>query len=309
MLTLWCVSDGKPGHHSQLSGLASALVERQYCRVRWFETAHQPLRQAAGAGQSPDLILCAGHRTHQHSLHLKWRYGGKLVVLMKPSLPRWLFDLCIVPRHDGLAPGRHVLLTEGSLTDIRYTPVRSGGRGLILIGGPSRNHGWSDLQMLSQLEALQASDPDRHWTITTSRRTPASFTTALQALSSQHCDVLSVEQTNREWLRQQFATAEQIWVSEDSASMVYEGLASGARVGILAVPRRRSGRVSRGLDQLVSANHVCTLATALQTRAALPPSPPPLRETERVAKHLLERFSYEWSMPGRESAPGFAPPR
>ena len=38
---------------------------------------------------------------------------------MKPSLPRRCFDLCIVPRHDGLAPDAHTLVTEGALNRIR----------------------------------------------------------------------------------------------------------------------------------------------------------------------------------------------
>ncbi|WP_241505940.1 ELM1/GtrOC1 family putative glycosyltransferase [Parahaliea mediterranea] len=309
MLTLWCVSDGKPGHHSQLSGLAGALAERQHCRVRWFETAHQPLRQAAGAGQPPDLILCAGHRTHRPSLQLKWRYGGKLVALMKPSLPRWLFDLCIVPRHDGLAPGPRVLLTEGTLTDIRYSPLRQAGRGLILLGGASRNHRWHNEHMLTQLNALLASTADCHWIMTTSRRTPASFARAAAALAPAHCQLVTADQTDRDWLRRQLAGAEQVWVSEDSASMVYEGLASGARVGILPVPRRRPSRVSRGLDQLVADQRVCTLVSLLQNTATAPVVAPPLRETERVARHLLSLLSHTWSLPSGESAPGFAPPR
>jgi len=79
-------------------------------------------------------------------------------------------------------------------------------------------------------------------------------------------------------------------VTEDSVSMVYEALSSGARVGLLPVPRsKQDTRVLRGLDQLVEAGFVTPYARWLKTRTLTPP-PEPLQEAARCAHVVLTRF-------------------
>lgn len=309
-LTIWCVSDGKPGHHSQLSGLVRALAERQHCRVHWLDTGASPRQQAAAIGGAPALILCAGHRTHRHSLLLKWRYGGILVALMNPSLPRWLFDLCVIPRHDAVPASKRVLLTRGTLNDIRPSYRQREQRGLILVGGPSRHHRWRDADMLQQIQQLMASQPRQQWTLGTSRRTPASFLPALADLQTTGLDVVPAEHGDRDWLRGQYASCNTVWVSEDSASMVYEALTSGARVGVLAVPRRRTSRVSRGLDQLLAEGSATSLdSTArVHTPSAARPDAYP-GEADRVSRYLLEALIVSSPVATNESSAGLAPPR
>ncbi|TXS93968.1 hypothetical protein FV139_10115 [Parahaliea maris] len=309
-LAIWCVSDGKAGHKSQLNGLLDALRQRQQCEVHWFDCNAKPLRQAAALDRSPQLILCAGHSTHRCSLYLRWRYGGKLVVLMKPSLPRWLFDLCVVPRHDGLAGGKNVLLTRGPINDIQPSSRQREDRGLILIGGPSRHHGWDDGQILDQLQRLLDTRPGRHWTLTTSRRTPGSFLPALERLGLSGLEVVPAEQGDRDWLREQYATSGVIWATEDSASMVYEALTSGARVGVLAVPRQHTSRVSRGLDQLLEEG----IATSLSGAMDSDPAPQtdqaaPLCEADRVAQYLVQMIGLQQGNATHEGSTGITPPR
>jgi signal peptidase I len=45
--------------------------------------------------------------------------------------------------------------------------------------------------------------------------------------------------------------AGEVWVSEDSVSMLYEALSSGARVGVLAVRRGAANRITAAVDALV----------------------------------------------------------
>lgn len=52
------------------------------------------------------------------------------------------------------------------------------------------------------------------------------------------------------WVARHLAHASAAWVSQDSVSMVYEALGSGAPVGILSVPRRHGSRKSRILSGL-----------------------------------------------------------
>lgn len=287
-IAIWCLTDDKPGHRSQLLGLAQALGERIDCRLHWLRLAEKPLAQAASLAceQQPTLILCAGHRTHWPALRLRWRYGGKLLVLLKPSLPVWLFDLCVIPEHDRPRQGRRILATCGTINDIRPATDASPRHSLILIGGPSHHHGWDEAQMLAQLQQLLARQPDQHFLLTTSRRTPASFIGNLGELAGEGLEVVPVEQTDRDWLRRQYARCGRIWVSEDSASMVYEALTAGARVGVLPVPRLRASRVSHGLDQLLQQGRVTSLGALCET-GIMNPATEGLNEAGRVADYLL----------------------
>jgi hypothetical protein len=73
--------------------------------------------------------------------------------------------------------------------------------------------------------------------------------------------------------------------------MVYEALSSGARVGLLPVPRKRPDtRVLRGLADLIDQGFVTPYASWHETRN-LPPPPHPLREADRCAELVLARFS------------------
>lgn len=284
-LTVWCLTDHKPGHQSQLHGLTRALSRRLEVDLTWADAREPFYRRLIPPEARPDLILAAGHRTHMRSLLLKWWYGGRAVVIMKPSLPRWLFDLCIIPEHDGVPPGPGVLCTTGTINDIRPGDEKDPQQGLIMIGGPSHNHGWSDRQMVEQLRLLKRSLPGLHWTLTTSRRTPASFAGALAGLLDERFVYVPAQQTDRDWLREMYGRSAVVWVSEDSASMVYEGLTAGADVGVLEVPRRRDSRVSSGLEMLLERGSVSTLQQ-VQSLGHMPAGSGPLSEADRVAEFL-----------------------
>ena len=284
-LTVWCVTDNKPGHLSQLRGLVRALSQRRELAVQWIDYRDRIRRRTAPGGGRPDLIIAAGHSTHLPALSLKRRFGGKLVAIMKPSLPRWLFDLCIIPEHDGVRPSRRVVTTLGALNDIEPAPDPQRNQGLILVGGNARHYQWSDARMIEQLHELERALPGHRWTLTTSRRTPASFVESAAGLQDDHFAVIPFEQTDREWLLGMYRDCGVIWVTEDSASMVYEALSAGAQVGVLSVPRRGEGRVSRGLDQLCASGRVTTL-DQVKSLGTMPPAGAPLSEAARVAEYL-----------------------
>ncbi len=102
MPTLWLITDNKPGHRSQLQGLAQAMAARTAIETHWIDTPrarHALLhwlsaRFPPGAGlPDPDFILVAGHRTHLAGLAARRARGGRLIALMRPSLPLGCFDL------------------------------------------------------------------------------------------------------------------------------------------------------------------------------------------------------------------------
>lgn len=262
---VWSITDGKPGHLQQIKGLTKALAKELpilEIDLRAVSTAQALMQLAKGAflpGQglpAPDLIVGAGHATHLNLLAAKRAYGGKTVVLMKPSLPRRLFDLCLIPQHDGIAPARNVVLTHGALNTMQQQKAGDPGCGLILLGGVSSHYVWQDNEILLSVKQLAAATPNVNWTLTTSPRTPASLLEKLDGLSLTNVCFFPFKQTTHQWLTEVLGRAGQVWVTPDSVSMVYEALTSGASVGVFDLQKQRSSRVVRGLERLVESGWV-----------------------------------------------------
>lgn len=283
MIAICCVTDDKPGHKSQIDGLLEAMAEHTEIHTEWLH-----VNDPTPVNGSVDLILAAGHKTHTHALKLKWKCGAKLVVLMKPSLPLWLFDLCLIPEHDGIKPGKRVFNTIGAINPIRPSGESSPKEGLILIGGPSKHFAWSDEKLIEQLEQLRLCLPEVHWNLTTSRRTPNSFFSKVTHITNEQLIITPLEQTNRDWLLHKFRHCGVIWVTEDSVSMIYESLSSGARVGVLEVPELKPNRISRSIKALIQKQQLSTLAN-LKTSAGPPTAVHmPLNEADRAARYVIQ---------------------
>lgn len=351
MLTIWRFSDGKRGHENQSLGLAEALCRLSPCQV---ETLHIERgwphafawltgRFAPGDGlPKPDLLVGAGHATHWPMLAARRAHGGRIAVLMKPSLPLAWFDWVIAPSHDfpdhplpspppsrgrgfeasppasggrelepdsemlnrktGSPPasggseveagprpqcGRgEVILTEGPINRIRPGTAKDPQRGLMLIGGPSGEYGWSETALMKQIQLIALHQPGVGWHLTTSRRTPHGFLADLAGLKLANVEAVAHDQVPPGWLPEQLARAAQVWVTPDSASMVYEALSSGASVGVFELPYARPGRVARGLQRLMRENRLTAFAD-WERSGRLEPNDQPLNEAERIARHLL----------------------
>ncbi len=301
---IWCVTDDKPGHKSQLTGLVNALSALTPVTCQWFsihDQAHWAAqRELPPPGFSkhspnypgkPTLILTAGSGTHWPALKLRWRFGGKLIVLMNPSLPRFLFDLCIIPEHDGVAESQRVVTTKGAINPVTPSTQTSPAKGLILIGGPSKHYDWSNEALIEHLRILLSSNAEAEWTLTTSRRTPPELLKLLQQSSDNILSALNIvplEDTDAEWLAQHYRECGTIWITEDSVSMIYESLSSGAATGIIRTPRLRNNRVSMGVDRLIAEGRV----SQLSSEGIRPASKPAiaLQEAERVANIIIQRL-------------------
>ncbi len=256
----------------------------------------RPPSMAVAGLPPPDLLIGAGHRTHLPLLAARRAHGGRTVVLMKPSLPRAWFDLCVIPEHDDVqghtsaagVESNNVFTTRGALNPVE--PGRKNERaGLILIGGPSRHHGWSENDILSQIETVIAGVGDIDWTLTTSRRTPSSTTTRLRALTYKNLTVVPVAETGPGWLSQRLATAAQAWVTEDSVSMVYEALTANAATGVLNVPLKRASRIARGIARLTRDGLVTSFADWQRGQKLSAPAAP-FNEAARVAAWIGEKW-------------------
>jgi uncharacterized protein len=295
-VVVWVFTDGKAGHENQARGLLVALARCNPVDARWIKvpayasvlSSLMTRRFLPGVGlPPPDLLIGAGHRTHLPLLAARRAHGGRSIVLMKPSLPRAWFDLCVIPEHDGVS-GANVFTTRGALNPME--PGKKDARaGLILVGGPSRHHGWNENEIFSQIETIVTTDGNTHWTLTSSRRTPAATTRRLRTLTFSNLTVVPVSETGPGWLSDRLATAAQVWVTEDSVSMVYEALTANAATGILSVPAKRESRIARGIAALTR-DHLVTRFADWQRGEKLAPPAAPFNEAARVATWIGEKW-------------------
>lgn len=292
---IWRITDGKAGHDSQSIGLCNAIKRLKACEC--FEIPVEPaltnyknffLKQFPLGKDlpDPDIIIGAGHRTHLPMLCARRVRGGKIIVLMKPSLPLSFFDVCIVPKHDQPAHKENVITTYGAINPIQFNESKSANMGLILIGGPSKHYHWNNEAILGQITQIVTNKPDIHWTIADSPRTPITALSGIANLAN--VDVLSFTETDSETIREFIFKAGNIWVSKDSVSMIYESLSSGAAVGLLDVEQKNNNRISDAINNLVHDKQLTSFDMWKNTNKLIPPSLK-LNEADRCASLLLER--------------------
>jgi mitochondrial fission protein ELM1 len=292
-LCVWVVSDGKPGHVNQSLGLAEALARAVATELHivpalpaWRAWLALLLKRFPGKTlPAPDLIVGAGHATHMTLLAARRARGGRAVVLMKPSLPKRWFDLCILPKHDRIAADAHTLLTEGAINRIRPATAPDPHQGLLLIGGISAHFEWDTDAIQVQIKGILARSPDTHWTLTTSRRTPVEFLALLP--TAPNLAVVPHTATTRDWLPEQLARCGTVWVTPDSASMVFEALTAGATVGVFDLPVNPTSRVGWAIAQLADAQRITRFVNWC-AHGTLDPNTQPLAEADRCATWILE---------------------
>jgi len=298
--TIRVLSDGRPGHENQSAGLAAALARRTGAVIQTVRLSESPLKwasrfpTAARVGEqdaSPDLLIGTGHRVHLPLAYAARRFRARSIVIMRPTWPLRLFDLCLIPSHDCPArcAGQNVIQTRGALNRIPELIPSKQARGMVLIGGPSKHHAWDAAPLAAAVKAVVASRPDLKWTIGNSFRTPKNFLEQL-AHEKVNADLVSHSQTTPEWLPGQLLAADEVWVTEDSVSMLHEAVTAGARTGLLPMPARsRDARPTRAVQGLVEASYATTYESWKRNGQPLPPAKR-LNETARCAEIILQRF-------------------
>lgn len=295
-LVIWLLCDGKPGHENQSLGLAEALARQVSCEVHRISLAgkrglFQRVKSALSASENlpePDLIIAAGHATHFSLLWLARKHGARSIVLMRPSLPLAFFDLCIAPAHDFQNPPqkKNLILSRGALNRVAPSSGEKSG-GLILLGGPSKTHGWDSKNLLDALAEITRRG---HWRLTDSRRTPEGFIADIRK-NLPNLEIFPHQETPPDWLPAELAAADEVWVTEDSVSMIYEALSSGAKVGLLPAPQiLAESRILRGLGQLVGEGWLSRFVDWRKS-GVLQSAPAALREADRCATAVITRLS------------------
>lgn len=299
--TIWRFVDDRPGHLSQSHGLCQAIRRLREHRIVDVPSAglrvfpHQllcgPLPPIlATLAPRPDLIIGAGHRTHLPMLATRRALGGRVIVLMRPSLPMAWFDCCILPEHDlPRRPRPNVIASRGALNAITATTRHDPARGLILVGGPSKHYAWNEPELCQMLTRILQRDPQTHWMVGDSRRTPATTSARLATLASNNpCQFFPHAETDQNWVAEALRQAGQAWISEDSISTMYEALSSGAPTGLLPVPTRGENKLHRQTTRMLRDGMLCDFAT-WATGAPLRALAHPLQEATRCVGILRDR--------------------
>ena len=298
-MIIWRFTDGKLGHENQSAGLVSALRRTQKVNLIDFPFDILPsscvllLKSMFRSNikefskPKPDLIIGAGRKTHIPMVVAKARCGGKLVVLMRPSIPMRLFDLTVAPKHDNVPLRENVIESEGALNAVEFVENKNKNIGLMLIGGESSHYRWDGTRIANQIKQITEQEPEVDWTLTTSRRTPENFLNLLREIQ---IEVVPFDETNNEWMASHYAQSGQIWVTPDSVSMVYESLSSGAVTKVFSLdPLGRESRVRTGLHSLIQ-NDAVTSFDSWKTDPTIEHVPIGFNEAARIADHILEQL-------------------
>ncbi len=297
---IWRFSDGRPGHDTQSKGLVSALENLYPCASHNIAvplSGKNYLSALAGIPPvfeglpAPDLLIGAGHATHFPILMARLCCRGRTVAIMRPSLPTGFFDYCLIPEHDKPAASDKLILTKGPINQVQPSAVKNEDRGLILIGGPSRHFYWDAQSLDAQLRAI-VEDKQIQWTLSDSPRTPDDTRRHLRALASDSVRYQAYDETGERGIVDLMENAASIWVSEDSMSMIYEALTSGAGVGILRVPGHSKSKLSNVARTLAENQSLLLFDDWLKQKKLAPPREA-IFESERCAKELLRRLNWK----------------
>ena len=183
-------------------------------------------------------------------LCLKYFFGGKSILIMKPSLPCNWFDLCIIPEHDKFKGRGHILWTKGVLANTTNLINKDEKKGLILIGGISKHYIWDSKSVVNQIEELLRNNLSIHFILSPSRRTPKDFMMKINKHSFKNLKIHPTEQQNENWLKNQMNKTKYAWITEDSISMVYESITAGQNVGLINLKSKGKSRITDEINKL-----------------------------------------------------------
>ncbi|MCG8378387.1 MAG: mitochondrial fission ELM1 family protein [Proteobacteria bacterium] len=300
-LTLWRFTDNKPGHDSQSIGLCSAIGAIKTCDQydlpagspdnRFFNLVTRQFPAGASL-PDPDILIGAGHGTHLPMLAAKRARGGKIIVLMKPSLPVFLFDMCIIPEHDAPPDKKNIIVTTGAINKIKTDTAKDVASGLILLGGPSKHFAWDEPNILNQIKSIISNDLDTNWLVADSPRTPDTTLATLKKWQLNATTLLSYSDSKPEELQNHIQSAGKIWVSADSISMIYESLTAGAPVGIIEVLNKTESRIVNAINNLINENEITTFKQ-WQQNGVMKPNSLNLNEALRCSRLLQEKSFFD----------------
>lgn len=285
-LRVWLLLDDRPGHVTQVVGLADALgwpYETKALRFTWLNRLSNRLlgasllslnlkKSAALTPPWPDLVITMGRRTAPIARWIKRQSGGRCRLVQlgrKGANVASVFDLAVTCRHFQLPdhPNRlEVLLPPTQVTadrlkaaaarwpDLYGTADRP--RVALLVGGTTAHHRLPAAiaaKMAAESQAL-ADSLGGSLTCITSRRSGKAVEQALeQAAPSASMHFWRADQTENPYLGY-LAGADVLIVTGESESMLAEAAAAAKPLYIYPVPARPVSWRTRMAHRVLSAS-------------------------------------------------------
>jgi uncharacterized protein len=254
---IWRFIDGKAGHDRQSLALAQSIKNRTKCRIFDINVQSQrnPILNIIFKNYmlpkgitKPDIAIGAGHKTHLHLLAVKRCFKAKIIVIMKPSLPLHFFDLCIISRHDCVKSRPNIFITQTSLVSFNSNIKKRENVGLFMIGGPSKHYYWDTKYVLQQIQNISKKFKLKEFLLTTSRRTPLSFVSEFNNLELNNLQIFDYSKIEDGWLDKNINRVKNIWVTNDSYSMLIEAIASGAHTNIIDLAIKKDSKLTNEIN-------------------------------------------------------------
>ncbi len=301
--------EGSPGHEKQSLAIVESLKEftdldvtrvqisktslwnRIVATLQYFLKSDGGCKyQVAGS----DLLIGTGSSTHIPLLSCKKKFQIPVVTCMAPeALLRKRFDLCCIPRHDGISGAPNIILTNGPPVYKSKSVERVENVGLILLGGiDASSHTWDDNAIASYVSAIAHDSSNIQWRVSSSPRTPDRTIKCMGEIAKTHNNVsfFHYKDTPAGWVEEQYALASYAWVTADSMSMIYEAITAGCSVGVLPVEwKRPNNKFQKSLDHLIEKNFI--LPYEENRKLLIRNNIDALDEAAKCAREILARFA------------------
>jgi mitochondrial fission protein ELM1 len=121
---------------------------------------------------------------------------------------------------------------------------------LFLIGGPSKHFHWDSKKVLEQIKNISQKFKFKKLLITTSRRTPIGFINEYKKSKIKNIKLYEHTKIKNDWLDKKIVKVKNIWVTNDSYSMLIEAIASGAYTDILELKIKKKSRLSSEINSI-----------------------------------------------------------
>lgn len=263
---VWALLGKRPGDNSQIETLARATGLNWTPKRLLFRKGVEALpnlrrggslfsltsaTQATLRGSPPDVVIAAGKRSAPAALWVKARTGALLVHLGRTWAPAEWFDLVITtpqyrqPRSANVVENRFPLSAAPAPDDADIPDDLAAlprPRILIVVGGDAWPLAFDAAAARRLIEGALARrrDVEGSLLVVTSPRTPRDVIAASRALL-QRSDApfrLSIFGEGPNLYRAFLAAADEIVVTNDSASMIGEAAKTGRPVTLFALPER-----------------------------------------------------------------------
>lgn len=267
MKNIWVLSDGKPGHYNQSLAVAEALqtiepsvvhqisvkvgkvgkyLLRGLLNRKWGRWMLKHLFSPTAATLfydvnlpegKPDFIVSSGKDTSMLNAVLGIWYGAKMLYVGHPKkLDNRLFTHVLTVLSLGfdneivldVAP---TLPYKGDIEVFcrKYNIDPNARYWSLLIGGDGAGYHYTQQEIDALIEFVNATSEQVQWLVTTSRRTPNDFESQMQQQMKATVFV-AYNQKPEKVIGGFLSISERVFVTEESASMVSEAVASGKPV-------------------------------------------------------------------------------